>query len=72
MGRTVLIEVSSDSFPVLLGLFKVITTDRVVYLESPRESSQSLPLQSAVFVLLIPLQAFEPIAEIICPLCFES
>lgn len=72
MGRTALIEVSSDSFPVLLGLFKVITTDRVVHLESPRESSQSLPLHSAVFVLLIPLQAFEPTAEIICPLCFES
>lgn len=55
MGRTVLIEVSSDSFPVLLGLFKVITTDTVVYLESPTEICQSLPLHSAVFVLLIPL-----------------
>lgn len=72
MGRTAVIEVSSDSFPVLLGLFKVITTDRVVYLESPRESCQSSALHSVILVLLIPLQAFEPRAEIICPLSFES
>lgn len=72
MGRTVLIEVSSDSFPVLLGLFKVIATDGVVYLESPREIYQSSSLHSAIFILLIPLQAFEPAAEIIHPLCFES
>lgn len=55
MGRTVLIKAYSDSLPVLLGLFKVITTDRVVYLESPTEICQSLPLQFAIFVFLIPL-----------------
>lgn len=58
MGRTAVIEVSSDSFPVLLGLFKVITTDRVVYLENPKEIYPGLPLHSAVLVLLIPYKLF--------------
>lgn len=58
MGRTVLIEVSSDSFPVLLGLFKVIATDGVVYLESPREIYQSSSLPLSYFHLINPFTSF--------------
>lgn len=49
MGRTVLIKVSSCSFPVLLVLFKVITTGRMVSLESLRV----LPKLAITFATLI-------------------
>lgn len=62
-----LIKLSSDAFPV-----QAITTDRVAYLESLQQICLSLPLHSAIFILVIPLQVFEPTAEIIHLLCFKS
>lgn len=72
MDRIAQIKVFSDYFPALLGLFKVITTDRVVYLENLKHICLSLPLYFPVIILVVLLQGFEPAAEIIHLLCLES